>query len=78
MTNVPRNVLKPPPQNRGGSNKSLMLVTPDPFLPRVAVMVGKGSGYARLIWSAVLLIKKKKKKSIIQYNAPIKCLYIAL
>ncbi len=31
MTNVPRNVLKPPPQNRGGWNKSLMLVTPDPF-----------------------------------------------
>ncbi len=31
MTNVPRNVLKPPPQNQGGSNKSLMLVTPDPF-----------------------------------------------
>ncbi len=32
MTNVPRNVLKPPPQNRGGgSNKLLMLVTPDPF-----------------------------------------------
>ncbi len=24
---------------------------PDPFLPRVAVRVGKGSGYARLGWS---------------------------
>ncbi len=29
-------------------NKSLYCMFPDPFLPRVAVMVGKGSGYARL------------------------------
>ncbi len=29
-------------------NKSLYCMFPDPFLPRVAVTVGKGSGYARL------------------------------
>ncbi len=29
-------------------NKSLYCMFPDPFLPRVAVRVGKGSGYARL------------------------------
>ncbi len=29
-------------------NKSLYCMFPDPFLPRVAVKVGKGSGYARL------------------------------
>ncbi len=46
MTNVPRNVLKPPPQNRGGSNKSLMLVTPDPF-PSPAHIKKKVKGVAR-------------------------------
>ncbi len=29
-------------------NKSLYCMFPDPFLPRVVVKVGKGSGYARL------------------------------
>ncbi len=29
-------------------NKSLYSMFSDPFLPRVAVTVGKGSGYARL------------------------------
>ncbi len=30
-------------------NKLLYCMFPDPFLPRVAVRVGKGSGYARLL-----------------------------
>ncbi len=30
-------------------NKSLYCMFPDPFLPRVAVTVGKGSGYVRLL-----------------------------
>ncbi len=46
MTNVPRNVLKPPSQNRGGSNKSLMLVTPDPF-PSPAHIKKKVKGVSR-------------------------------
>ncbi len=29
---------------------------PDPFLPRVAVTVGKGSGYARLVVGIVFII----------------------
>ncbi len=35
-------------------NKSLYCMFPDPFLPRVAVRVGKGSGYARLDLATVV------------------------
>ncbi len=34
----------PPPQNRGGSNESLMLVTPDSFPSPAHKKEGKGSG----------------------------------
>ncbi len=38
----------------GAAEQVVVLYVPNPFLPRVAVMVGKGSGYARgrtnLVW----------------------------
>ncbi len=57
MTNVPRNVLKPPPQKWGGYYKSLMLVTPDPFPSPAHKKEGKGSGPPDYVQVAILAIR---------------------